>query len=141
MFCHNIKIYIKSYDICLSLKAIYHKPYGNFKSLLILTYCWKDLLIDFVTGLPILTNWKNNSYNWILIIINYLIKIIYYKLVKVTIDAAIELAKMIIDRVIRYHNLPKLIISDRSLIFISKFWSWLCYFFAIKQKLFTTFYP
>ena len=38
-------------------------------------------------GLPILTDWKGDSYDSILVIVNRLIKMVYYKLVKVTIDA------------------------------------------------------
>ena len=43
--------------------------------------------MDFVTGLPILINWKRNSYNSILVIVDWLIKMAYYKLVKITLDA------------------------------------------------------
>ena len=37
-------------------------------------------------GLPISANWKKNSYNFIYIIIDWLIKIVHYKLVKIIID-------------------------------------------------------
>lgn len=36
--CHNNKTYVKGHNICLSLKAVYHKPYSNFQFLLILTH-------------------------------------------------------------------------------------------------------
>lgn len=48
----EIKAYVKACDICLTLKTIMHKPYNNFQSLLYLIYCWKNISIDFVTGLP-----------------------------------------------------------------------------------------
>ena len=28
-FCHNVKAYVKGYDVCLASKAIRHKPYGD----------------------------------------------------------------------------------------------------------------
>ena len=38
-------------DVCLASKAVRHKPYGDLQALLIPTYRWKDLSMDFVTGL------------------------------------------------------------------------------------------
>ncbi len=67
-------------------------------------------------------------------------KIVYYELVKVTINAP-SLAKIILDMVIRHHDLLDLIMSDRGSVFTSKFWSSLCCIFRIKQKLSTAFYP
>ena len=76
--------------------------------------------MDFVTGLSIPTNWKDNSYDSILVIVDWLITIVYYELVKVTINAP-ELAKVIINIVVQHHGLPNFIISDRKAIFTSKF--------------------
>ena len=115
-------------------------PYGNLQSLLVPTHRWKDFLMDFVTGLPILTDWKGDSYDSILVIVDWLTKMVYYEPVKVTIDA-LELAKIILDMVVRHHGLPDSIVSDRGSLFISKFWSSLCYFLGIKWRLSTAFYP
>ncbi len=64
---------------------------------------------------------------------------VYYKLVKITINA-LGLADVILDMVIQYHSLPDSIVNDQGLVFNSKFWSLLCYFLRIKQKLSTAFY-
>ena len=95
--------------------------------------------MNFVTGLPILTDWKGDSYDSILVIIDWLIKMVHYKPVKVTIDAP-GLAEVIIDVVVRHHDLPDSIVIDRKSLFTSKFWSSLCYFLDIKQRLFTAFH-
>ena len=55
--------------------------------------------MDFVTGLSISTNWKGDSYNSILVIVNQLIKIVHYEPVKVTIDAP-GLGEVILDVVV-----------------------------------------
>ena len=55
--------------------------------------------MDFVTGLPLSADWKGNSYDSILVIVDQLTKIVHYKPVKVTIDAP-ELAEVIIDVVV-----------------------------------------
>ena len=96
--------------------------------------------MDFVTGPPILADWKGNSYNLILVIVDQLIKMVYYKLVQVTIDAS-GLAEVILDVVVWHHGLPDSIVTDRGSLFISKFWSLFCYFFGIKRKLSTAFHP
>ncbi len=48
---------------------------------------------------------------------------------------------MIINMVICHHKVLEYIVTNQDLLFISKFWSSLCYFLGIKKKLFTVFYP
>ena len=67
--------------------------------------------MDFVTNLPILTDWNKDSYDLIFIIVDQLIKIVHYKLVKVTVDA-LGLAKVIIDVVVRHHSLTDSIVTN-----------------------------
>ena len=86
------------------------------------------------------TNWKKDSYNFILVIVDSLTKMVYYKPVKNTIDAP-GLAEVIINVVIRHHGFPDSIVTDKSSLFTSKFWSLLYYFLGIKQRLSTAFYP
>ena len=55
-----------------------------------------------------------------LVIINYLTKIVYYKLVKITINIS-GLIKVIIDVVIYYYNIFKSIVINQNLLFTLKF--------------------
>ena len=43
--------------------------------------------MDFITELPISTDWNGESYNSILVIIDRLTKMVHYEPVKITIDA------------------------------------------------------
>ena len=43
--------------------------------------------MNFVTSLPISTDWKGDSYDSILVIVDRLIKMVHYEPVKITIDA------------------------------------------------------
>ena len=95
--------------------------------------------MDFVTGLPLSADWKRNNYNSILVIVNRLTKMMHYKPVKVTIDAP-ELAKIILYVIVQYHNLLNWIMTDKGLLFTSKFSLLLCYFLDINQRLSTAFY-
>ena len=76
--------------------------------------------MDFVTGLPILLDWKEDSYDSILVIVNRLTKIVHYKPVKITIDAPGQ-AEVIINVVVRHHGLLDSIVTNRGSLFISKF--------------------
>lgn len=67
--------------------------------------------MDFVTGLRVSTNWKGKSYDSILVIVNRFTKLVYYKLIKITIHV-LALPKIIIETVVRYHSLLNLIIND-----------------------------
>ena len=113
----DIEAYVKGCNVCLASKAVRHKPYGNLQALPIPTHKWKDLSMDFVTGLPTSTDWKGESYDSILVIINRLTKMVHYKLVKITIDAP-SLAEVIINVVLRYHGLLDSIITDWGSLFM-----------------------
>ena len=96
--------------------------------------------MDFVIGLLLSADWKSNNYDLILVIVNRLTKMLYSKLVKVIIDAP-GLAEVIIDMVVWHHGLPDSIITNRSSLFTSKFWSSLSYFLRVKRRLSIAFYP
>ncbi len=96
------------------------------------TYRWKDLSRNVITGLLISADWKGDSYDSILVIVDQLTKIVHYVLVTVTIDAP-GLVEVIINVVVRHHGVPESIVPDRGSLFMSKFWSLLCYFLDIKR--------
>ncbi len=96
--------------------------------------------MDFVIDLPISVDWKSDSYDSILVIVDRLTKMVHYEPVKVTINAP-GLAEVIINVIVRHHGVLESIIIDRSSLFTSKFWFLLCYFLGIKRKLSTAFYP
>ena len=99
-----------------------------------------DFLMNFVMRLLISTHWKGENYDSILVIIDWLSKMVYYEPIKIIINA-LGLAKVILDVVVQYHDLSNSIVSYKDLLLISKFWSLLYYFLSIKQRLLITFYP
>lgn len=135
----NVEAYVKECIVCLASETVRYKPYGNLQSLLVSTSHWKNLSINFVTGLSIPTDWKKDSYDAIFAIVKRFIKMVHHKLVKTTIDVA-GLAEIIINVVVRYYSLPESIVGDENSLFTSKFWCLLYYFFGIKQKISTTFH-
>ncbi len=81
--------------------------------------------IDFVISLSISANWKGDSYDSILVIIDQLTKMVHYVLIKVMIDTP-SLANVITDVVIYYYGVLESIVTDQGSLFPSKFWSSLC---------------
>ncbi len=99
----DIEAYVKGCNVYLTSKAVCHKPYKDLQSLPVPTHRWKDLSMDFVTSLPISADWKGDSYDSILVIVDRLTKMVHYVLVKVTINVP-GLAKVIIDLVVSHHG-------------------------------------
>lgn len=99
IFKANVTSSIKGYNICLPSKLMRYKFYYNLQSFLILIHQWKNLSIDFVIKLLISFNWKREIYDLILVFVNLLTKIVYYKPFKVIINA-LGLAKIIIKIVL-----------------------------------------
>ena len=67
--------------------------------------------MDFVTILPVSINWKGDSYDSILVIVDWLTKMVHYELVKIILDVS-GLAEVIIDMVVRHHGFLDSIVTD-----------------------------
>ena len=76
---HDVEVYVRGCDVCLASKAVRHKPYGNLQQLPVPTHHWKDLSMDFVTGLPQSADWRGDGYDSILVIVNWLTKMVHYE--------------------------------------------------------------
>ena len=135
----DIDAYVKRCDVCLALKAVRYKLYRDLQLLPMPTHRWKDLSMDFVIGLLVSTNWKGKTYDSIIVIVDWLTKIVYYEPVKVIINVP-DHAEVIIVVVVRHYGIHDSIVRNQSSVFTSKFWSSLCYFLDIKRNLSTTFY-
>ena len=107
----DINTYVRGCDVCLALKAVRYKLYGDLQSLPVPIHRWKNVSINFIIGLPVSTNWKFKTYNSILVIVDRFTKIIHYKPIKITIDAP-GLAEVLIDIIVRQYGLLDSIVSD-----------------------------
>lgn len=77
--------------------------------------------MNFITSLPISTNWKEEIYDFILVIVDWLTKMIYYKSVKITIDI-LSFGEVIIDVIVKHHDLFDSIATNKGFLFSSKSW-------------------
>jgi len=113
--------YIKKCTDCQKNKHSTHAKYGEMQATEIPTAPWEDIAMDFVIGLP----WSRdpvtrNSYNAILNVVCRLTKAA--EMIPFRDDySAEDLGRILVDRIVRYHGIPKTIISDRDKLFTSKY--------------------
>ena len=125
-----IKKYIYYYNICKCKKGYRFKKQGVFRLLSVLDQRWKDISIDFVTGILAIKGAKA-----ICNIINCLSKERYHIATDKEIDTE-KLADLFIYHVWKLHDLPRFIISDRGNQFVNDFWKFLCKRLGINIHLF-----
>jgi hypothetical protein len=73
--------------------------------------------MDFIVGLP----HTSRGYNSIWVIVDRLIKSAHFKPVATTYRVG-QYVELYISHIVRYHGIPKTIISDRGSIFVARFW-------------------
>jgi hypothetical protein len=78
---------------------------------------WEEINMDFIIGLPT----TQSSYDSIWVIVDHFSKIAHFILVKTTYKGA-KLAELYIARIMCLHGVPKKIVSNRGIQFMSRFW-------------------
>ena len=134
----DIKQYIRNCHTCCRSKAPRDKLNGLLQPLAIPEQRWKDIAIDFITGLPL-----SEGYNAILTVVDRLTKERHY--IPCTAGdegtSAEETAKLMLQWVYRTHGLPSSIISDRGTQFVSIVWKSIYKRLRIDSRLSTAYHP
>lgn len=133
--------YIKQCLKCQQNKAERHAKYGHIQFIDPPDKPWDEITMDFITKLPgSVDEPTGNRYDSIFVVVDRLTK--YTHFIPYNEDFTVQsLAKIFVDRIIRYHGIPKSIISDRDKLFTSAFWKTLIATLGIKLKLSTAFHP
>jgi hypothetical protein len=113
----EIEKYVSKCDTCRRIKADHLRPTRNLQPLSIPEWKWENICIDFIMGLPR----TSRGYNSIWVIVHRLTKLVHFIPVATTYRVR-QYAELYISHIVRYHDIPKTIISDRGSIFVAHFW-------------------
>jgi len=103
-------------DVYARIKNLCHHPHDFLQPLPILTSSWSSISMDFITNLP-----PFNSYDSILVVVDYLTKMVHFIPCTKTITNE-GTTKLFLDHVFRYHGLLEDITFDHGPQFASKSW-------------------
>ena len=116
----DVKRYVKDFETCNCTKTARHKPYGLFQSLPAPSRPWKNITINFITGLFLSLGVYEKAYNVILVIVDYYTKLTKYYPVLKTITAK-QFGNLLIHTVFCSFGVPSSIVSVQGSIFTSIF--------------------
>ena len=102
----EIDRFVRNCHTCQRSRTSRHSPFGILRPLPIPTNNWREVSIDFITGLP-----ESNGYNAIMVVVDRLSKMRHFIPCRDT-DTAKDLAELYILNVGKLHGLPDSIISD-----------------------------
>jgi hypothetical protein len=132
----EIARYVAECDTCQRIKASHLRVAGQLQPLLIPSWKWEDVSMDFVVGLP--TTSQHHDSIWV--IVDRLTKSAHFIPVHTTYKAK-KYAEIYLERVVCLHGIPKTIVSDRGAPFVSRFWEQLQELLGTKLLRSTAYHP
>jgi hypothetical protein len=91
--------------------------------------------MDFIEGLP-----KSEGYTVIMVIVDRLSKYAHFIPVKHLYTAS-SIAQLFLDNIVKLHDMPQPIVSDRDTNFVSSFWKELFKLYKVNLNLSTAYHP
>jgi hypothetical protein len=131
----DVEKYIRNCHTCQRAKTPRHSPFGTLKPLPVPYQNWKEVSMDFVTGLP-----ESNGFNAILVVVDRLSKMRHLIPCRDSTTSK-DLAQIYLEKIWVHHGNPDSITSDRGPQFTSEFWRSLCELQGINLRLSTAFHP
>lgn len=112
----DVYSYVKQCEICQKCKGECVNHPGLLQPLPIPEKVWQGISLDFIEGLP-----KAHNKSVILVVVDRLSKYAHFICLGHPYTAA-TVAQVFLDNVYNLHGLTHTIVSDRDVVFLSKFW-------------------
>ena len=123
----------------MTCKPSNQKPYGLLNPLSIPSNPWESIGMDFVGPLPESSN-RDGTYDSITVVTCLLTSMVHLIPSRINYNAR-QLAELMFEEVYKHYGLPKNIISDRDVLFMSTFWGHLHKLLGTKLKMSSVYHP
>jgi len=131
----DVEHFIKRCIECLEAKSRL-KPHGLYCPLPIPNAPWEDISMDFIVGLPRTRKGRDS----IFVVVDRFSKMAHFIACHKT-DNACNVADLFFKEVVRLHGIPKSIVSDRDVKFLSSFWKTLWHKMGTRLLFSTSSHP
>jgi hypothetical protein len=131
----DIHNFVAECDVCQCNKGETVKSLGTLQPLPIPPAIWKDISMDFITGLP-----KSGNKSIIMVVVDCLSKYAHFCALQHPFTAS-TVAQIFMDQVFKLHGMPHSIVSDCDPTFTSNFWQELFKIQGTELHLSTTYHP
>ena len=132
---HEIRNFFTECDLCQCNKGETVKSRGTLQAIPIPPAIWKDISVDFITGLP-----KSENKSVIMVVVDLLSKYAHFCSLQNPF-AASTMAQIFMDQVFKLHGMPHSIVSDRDPTFTRNFWQELFKLQGTQFHLSTAYHP
>ena len=112
----QVKRFVQACTVCHRAKSR-SSPNGLYTPLPIPLGPWEDVSMDFVVGLPMSKRGKDS----IMVVVDRFSKMAHFITCRTTNNAS-EIATLFHENIVRLHGIPRSIVSDRDVKFVSHFW-------------------
>jgi transposase InsO family protein len=140
LFCRkglrkSVDSFLRQCSTCQQAKHENCKSPGLLSPLPIPQSSLQDIAMDFIDGLSL-----SRGYLVILVVIDRFSKYAHFFLLKHPYTAS-SVATTFLNNIVKFHGLPKTIVSDRDKVFTSNFWKSLFDILDINLKLSSAYHP
>jgi hypothetical protein len=130
-----VQQFVSDCTVCQRNKTEHLHPAGLLQPLPIPDQIWEDISMDFIEALP-----KVGGKSVILTVVDRLSK--YAHFIPLTHPySATTVAHKLFSEIVKLHGLPKSIVSDRDVVFTSRFWHELFRLSAVKLQMTSAYHP
>ena len=113
----DAKNHMKQCEVCQRIKGETTRPGGLLQPLPISYKPWTDINLDFVDSLP-----KSHGFKVVLVVVDKLTKYVHFLPFSHP-YTTVKVATMFMKDIFRLYGMPQSIVSDRDVVFTSKFWA------------------